>query len=330
MPTAPRVLIVKTSSLGDVVHALPLVSDIARAHPGATIDWVVEEGFAAICRLHPAVARVIPVALRRWRRRLAAPGTWREWRAAKAALRAQRYDRIVDCQGLLKSAWLARCARGAVAGPDAASAREPLAAWLYAQRIPVSRTLHAIERNRRLGAAALGYALQGPPRFGLQPSASVEGELRTLTAERPFAVLLTNASRATKLWPDARWAALEARLAAHGLRSLLFWGSDEEGVRTCARAAGMRDAEVAPRATLDVIAAVLARARIVVGLDTGLSHLAAAVGAPTVGIFCDYDPRLAGITGEAPCESLGGAGGAPGAEEVIAAVERVLAASAAR
>ncbi|GAB4468335.1 MAG: lipopolysaccharide heptosyltransferase I [Burkholderiaceae bacterium] len=329
MSDAPRVLIVKTSSMGDVVHALPMVSDIARAHPGATIDWVVEEGFAAIPQLHPAVVRVIPVALRRWRKRLAAPGTWREWRAAKAALRAQRYDRIVDCQGLLKSAWLARRARGPVAGPDAASAREPLAACFYAERIGVPRALHAIERNRRLGAAAFGYALDGAPRFGLKTPA-VTGELRALAAERPYAVLLTNASRATKLWPDARWAAVEAWLAARGLRSLLFWGSDEEGVRTCARAAGMRDAEVAPRAPLDAIAAVLAGARVVVGLDTGLSHLAAALGAPTVGIYCDYDPRLVGITGEAPCESLGGVNRAPDADEVIAAIERVLAASVAR
>jgi heptosyltransferase-1 len=329
MPEPLRVLIVKTSSMGDVVHALPMVSDIARAHPGATIDWVVEEGFAAIPRLHPAVGRVIPVAVRRWRRRLASPGTWREWRAAAAALRMQPYDRIVDCQGLVKSAWLARRARGQLAGPDAASARERLAACFYDQRIGVPRALHAIERNRRIGAAALGYALDGPPRFGLKPLA-VEGELAALAGQRPYAALLTNASRATKLWPDARWAAVEAWLAQRGLRSLLFWGSDEEGVRTCARAAGMRDAEVAPRASLDAIAAVLAGARVAVGLDTGLSHLAAAVGAPTVGIYCDYDPALVGITGDAPCESLGGAGRAPGADEVIAAIERVLAAAAAR
>lgn len=329
MQTAPRVLIVKTSSMGDVVHALPMVSDIARAHPGATIDWVVEEGFAAIPRLHPAVARVIAVALRRWRKRLASPRTWREWRAMKAALRAQRYDRIVDCQGLIKSAWLARSARGPVAGPDAVSAREPLAACFYGERIGVPRALHAVERNRRIGAAAFGYTPDGPPRFDLKAPA-VEGELRALADERPYAVLLTNASRATKLWPDARWAAVEAWLAARGLRSLLFWGSDEEGVRTCARAAGMRDAEVAPRAPLDAIAAVLAGARVVIGLDTGLAHLAAAVGAPTVGIYCDYDPALVAITGDAPCESLGGVDRAPSAEEVIAAIERVLAAGAAR
>ncbi|MDL1863223.1 lipopolysaccharide heptosyltransferase I, partial [Betaproteobacteria bacterium PRO7] len=187
----------------------------------------------------------------------------------------------------------------------------------------------AIERNRRIGAAAFGYTPDGPPRFGLKPAA-IDGELRALADERPYAALLTNASRATKLWPDERWAAVEAWLAQRGLRSLLFWGSDEEGVRTCARAAGMRDAEVAPRAPLDAIAAVLASARVVVGLDTGLAHLAAAVGAPTVGIYCDYDPALVGITGDAPCESLGGVDRAPSAAEVIAAIERVLAASPAR
>jgi heptosyltransferase-1 len=322
---AARILIVKTSSMGDVVHALPLASDIAQARPGAQIEWVVEESFAAIARLHPAVARVIPVAVRRWRETLASGAAWRELRAAIAAIRAHDYDAVIDCQGLLKSALVARAARGPRFGYDRASAREPLAASLYTRTFNVDRALHAIERNRRLGAAALGYALGGPPRFGLCPTAPV-GEWATL-AGQPFAAMLTNASRATKRWPDERWIAVEHRLAARGLKSLLFWGSEAERADTQRRAQPMRNAIVVPRAALDEIAGVLARASIVIGLDTGLTHLAAAVGRPTIGIYCDYDPKLVGITGDAPCVSVGGADRAPSAHEVIAAADSMLGAS---
>jgi heptosyltransferase-1 len=320
-----RILIVKTSSMGDVIHALPLASDIAAAHPQAVIEWVVEESFAAIPRLHPAVARVVPVALRRWRRRWWSAATWREIGTARAALRERPYDAVIDCQGLIKSAWLTRWAHGPRFGPDRDSARESLAARFYDRPLAIERGLHAIERNRRLGAAALGYLLAGPPRFGLR-AGEPQGEAAALVGA-PFAALLTNASRPSKLWPDDRWQAVAAALAQRGLRCVLFWGSPQEELATRARAQGMRNALVAPRLALDQIAAVLAAARVVVGLDTGLSHLAAAVGAPTVGLFCDYDPALVGITGAAPCRSLGGVARAPHADEVIDALHAVLAAS---
>ena len=100
--SSPRILIVKTSSMGDIVHALPLVSDLAAHVPGARIEWVLEEGFAPIARLHPAVERVHTVALRRWRKQPFAAATWSELRDARAELRARHYDRIIDCQGLAK------------------------------------------------------------------------------------------------------------------------------------------------------------------------------------------------------------------------------------
>jgi heptosyltransferase-1 len=328
--SGPRFLVVKTSSMGDVVHALPVVSDIARAFPGAAIDWVVEESFAAIPRLHPAVTSVIPIALRRWRRSLWRPATarttWRELRTARYALRKFAYDAVVDCQGLLKSAVVARCAHGVHYGPDRHSARESLAALLYDRPLAVDPQAHAIARNRRLGALALGYALQGPPRFALAPAAA-DDALLALTQPGAYAVLLTNASRATKLWPDERWRAVEEWLAGLGLRSVLFWGGAEEGERTRARAAGMRNAIVAPPLALDRVATVLKQARLVIGLDTGLAHLAAALAVPTVGIFCDYDPALVGITGDASCASLGGVDTQPTVDEVIAAAQRVLAES---
>ena len=319
--SSPRILIVKTSSMGDVVHALPLATDLAAQVPQARIEWVVEEGFAPIPRLHPAVSRVIPVALRRWRRQLLSAATWREVRTARQQLNNIAFNRIIDCQGLLKSAWLTRWAEGPVTGPNRRSAREGVAAWFYDNAVDVPRGLHAIERNRRLGAAAFGYTLDTPPRFDLRVP-PVPPDL--VPADKPYAVLLANASRATKLWPDARWRTVEAALAAEGLCSLLFWGTPAEGEATQARAAQMVDARPMPHVALDVAAGVLAGARVVVGLDTGLSHLAAAVGAPTVGIYCDYDPALVGLVGDAPCVSLGGVDRKPGADEVIAAAAQVM------
>jgi len=323
-----RFLIVKTSSMGDVVHAAPLATDLARRFPGAAIDWLVEESFAAIPRMHAAVDRVVTVAVRRWRGAPFAAATWRAIRDAKAQLRAERYSAILDCQGLLKSAWMARWAHGPRWGYDRASAREPLAALLYTNPVRVARDRHAIDRNRALGRAACGTDVSAPPAFGLTPPWLADPVLDEATSV-PYAVLLTNASRASKRWPDDRWRAVERELHRRGLRSVMFAGSAREEHETRARAAGMAAGWVAPRVGIDDVAAVLARARIVVGLDTGLSHLAAALGAPTIGIFCDYDPRLVGITGAAPCASLGGVDAAPAAAAVIAAAADLLAAGAA-
>ncbi len=192
----------------------------------------------------------------------------------------------------------------------------------------VPRDLHAIARNRALGQAACGTDAAAPPSFGLRTAAVAGAEWRQATS-RPYAVLLTNASRATKRWPDDRWRALAHELRGRGLRALLFAGSAAEEQDTRARADGMAEAWVAPRCGIDTVAAVLAGARVVVGLDTGLSHLAAALGAPTVGIFCDYDPRLVGITGSAPCASLGGVDASPPVEAVAAAVDELLSTGAA-
>ena len=326
MNAAPRILIVKTSSMGDVVHALPVVSDIARARPATHIDWAVEESFAAIPQLHPRVACVVPIALRRWRARPLAAATWSELRAARARLRAAHYDVVIDCQGLLKSAWVASWTRARVVGPDRSSARERWAAYAYARRVAVPTTLHAIERNRLLAGAALDYLVQGKPEFGACAPALVAPELVDIVAAGPIAVLLTNASRASKLWPAPHWRAVEAVLAARGLRSVLVWGSAAEESATHERAHGMREARVIARTGLPQLAALLARARIVVGLDTGLTHLAAALGTATVGIFCDYDPGLVGIIGNGRCASIGGAQGGPGSEEAIATIAAVVSA----
>src|SRR5713226_3707856 len=208
-----RILIVKTSSLGDVVHNLPVASDIRRHFPDASIDWVVEELYAPLVALHAAVRRVIPVALRRWRRRPLGRTTWKEIGEFRRLSRAERYDAVIDTQGLLKSALIARAAKGRHHGFDAGSAREPLAARFYDVTHHVARAQHAVSRNRALGAAALGYRVEHPIDYGI-----VVGESVTSPA-RPYAVLLHGSSRRDKLWSEAAWTELGRALAARGLRS---------------------------------------------------------------------------------------------------------------
>jgi len=325
-----RVLIVKTSSMGDVVHALPAVSDLARHRPGTQIDWVVEEPFAEIPRLHRNVARVVPIAVRRWRGQLYLPSTWGQMRATRRALREVPYDQILDLQGLVKSAFVARWARGAVAGPCGRSARERAASWFYDRRISVDPSLHAIDRNRLLAAQTFGYEVEAAIDFGVRLPKLATAALRPWIGEQRFALLLTNASRHTKLWPDDNWRAIERWLAEQGLASVLVWGSQRERTATLRRAVPMYSARVAPPAGLETLAAICARAALVIGLDTGLTHWAAAVGAPTVGIFCDYDPAQVGLKADERCVNLGGVADCPSTEDVIDAARHVLAAAAAQ
>ena len=305
--------------MGDVVHALPLAADLARNVPDAQIDWLVEESFATIPAMSRHVANVRQLALRRWRRRPFQPRTRSEIAAVKADLRRAEYDWVLDAQGLLKSAWVARWAGAPVAGFSSRSAREQLASMFYARRFDIPRDLHAVDRCRQLGALAFGYRIEDAPQFDLvaPPAPSIE-----LTP--PYAALLNNASRETKLWPESDWINVEGWLAQQGISSVLFAGNSEEEDRARELARRMQRATVAPRSSIAAIAGVLMQARLVVGLDTGLSHLAAALGRPTVAIYCDYDPRLVGLIGSGPVESLGGVDRRPAANEVIDAVQRVL------
>jgi heptosyltransferase-1 len=322
-----HVLIVKTSSMGDVVHALPSVSDLARHRPGIQIDWVVEDQFAEIPRLHGNVARVIPISLRRWRGQLHLPSTWRQIRDARRALSQVPYDSILDLQGLLKSAFLARWARGPVAGLCGRSARERAASWFYDHRFSVDPTQHAIDRNRLLVAQAFGYQPDEKVDFGIRMPRVATTALRPWIGEKRFALLLTNASRHSKLWPDENWRTIESWLAEQGLTSVLVWGTERERAATLRRAAPMHTARLAPPAGLETLAAVCARAALVIGLDTGLTHWAAAVGAPTIGIFCDYDPARVGLKADDRRVNLGGVADPPSSEDVIDAARHVLAAA---
>ena len=314
----PRILFVKTSSLGDVVHHCPAVSDAARHLPGAAIDWVVEEAFAGVAAMQRSVRRVIPVALRRWRSALWRPAVWREFAEFRRTLAAERYDFVIDSQGLLKSALLARLAHGETHGMDRDSAREPLAARFYARRHPVPRGLHAVERNRRLTAAALGYAPDGDCDYGL----SAEGT-PPVEVQGPYAVLLTMTSRADKLWAEERWIELARALGARGVRAVLPWGSAEERARCERLAREIEGARVPPRMDVADLARLMRRARCVVGVDTGLVHLAAALDVPALGLYCGSDPALTGLYGSAHARNLGARGAPPAPAEAIAALEEI-------
>jgi len=302
----PSILFVKTSSLGDVVHNCPAVSDVVRRLPGAEIDWVVEEGFAGIAAMHGAVRRVIPVAIRRWRASAWSPAAWTEFGEFRRRIGAQRYDAVIDTQSLLKSALVARLASGARHGLDRASAREPLAACLYGTTHAVPRELHAVERNRRLAAAALGYAPDARLDYGLRAPGAVVRSARV--------VLLTMSSRADKLWEESRWVELARAL---GAPLVLPWGSEAERARAARIAAGLPQAEIPPRMALDELATLFAGARAVIGVDTGLTHLAAALGTPTRGIYCGSDPALTGLYGAPEARNLGASGRPPSVAEVL-------------
>ena len=301
-----KVLFVKTSSLGDVVHHLPAVSDAAREIAGAEIDWVVEEAFAGVAAMHGAVRRVIPVALRRWRTRWWQRATWAEIGAFRHAVRAERYDAIVDTQSLVKSALISSSALGERHGMDAASAREPLAARFSDRRHGVPRARHAVERNRILSAAALHYSPEGPLDYGVHvPPADEDVGV--------YSVFLTMTSRADKLWPEERWTELGRAL---GTRLVLPWGSEAERSRATRIARALPQADVPARMSLEQLARLFARAQAVVGVDTGLTHLAAAVGARTVGIYCGSDPALTGLYGSARATNVGALGQPPSAADV--------------
>ena len=313
--TMPDVLFIKTSSLGDVIHHMPALMEARRQRPAARFCWVVEEAFAPLVQIHPAISEVIPVASRRWRGTPLAPATWREIASFGRAVRARRYDDIIDTQGLVRSALMARLARGRRHGYDANSIRERAASSLYDVRHRVARDLHAIARNRMLTGLALGYAPGGAVDFGLSREAIAQ------TSGEPYGILFHATARPEKEWPEASWIALGRALAARGGSLLLPWGTQAERARSTRMTAALSNARAPERQPLDRMAALIAGARFVIGVDTGLIHLAAALGVPLVAIFTASEPGLTGPMGQGPIAVVGGKHKQPSVSEVVAAFE---------
>jgi len=312
-------LIIRPSSLGDIVHALPIVHDLHHHCPGLTVDWVVEEPFTALVRLNRGVRRVITVALRRWRHRVLSRSTWRELSAFRHELVRERYDAVIDLQEQVKGALIAWLARGPVHGPDRVSVREPMATLLYRHTYRIDPRQHLIDRCRRLAGRAFGYKPEGEPHFDLVPPPL------TLAPDAPYAVFLHATSRDDKLWPEAHWQALLEHVTGAGLEAVLPWGDAAELARSARIAAGTSGATVPPQRTLPELASLLSRATLVVGVDTGLTHLAAALGTPTVALFTATDPRLAGVERASPlARDLGDVGAIPAPAQVIAAAGALL------
>ncbi len=314
-----QVLIIRSSSLGDIVHSLPVVHDMHRHCPDLAIDWVAEEPFAALVRLNHGVRHVVPVALRRWRHGLLSRATWREAQAFRRELVQERYDAVIDLQEQIKGALIAWFAHGPVHGPDHASAHESLAAMFYRHRHRIDTRQHLIVRCRQLAGMVLGYQPEGPPRFDLTPPAV------NSAPDAPYVVCLHGTSQDEKLWPEPHWRALLEHLSNAGLAAVLPWGNDAEAVRSERLASGIPGTTVPPSRTLPELASLLARALLVVGVDTGPTHLAAALGRPTVALFTATSPLLNGAEPEsALARDLGGPGRIPAPAQVIAVAGALL------
>jgi len=288
-----RVLMVKTSSMGDIIHTLPALSDAVQAIEGIRFDWVVEEGFQEVPAWHSAVDQVIPVAIRRWRK--APVQAWRsgQWQAFKQQLAAREYDAIIDAQGLLKSACLVvRNARGASYGFDRHSAKEAWASKFYQHRVNVAKNQHAIERTRQLLASALQYELTDS-----QGDFAIAAHFES-NAAADYLVFNHGTTRFDKHYPEVYWQQLIKLATAAGWNIKLPWGSAQELARAERLAANNERVLVLNKLSLSQVAQVIKDAAGCISVDTGLSHLSAALDKPNLTLFGSTDPGLVGGYGK--------------------------------
>ena len=308
-----KILIVKLSSLGDVVHTLPVVQDLLVAFPAAQIDWVLEPSFAPVLAHVQGLHRVIPCALRRWRKSFWTVATRAEWRAFKIDLQRDRYDAVLDVQGLTKSAVVARLARlqtggqrFAMANATEGSGYEAPTRWVADVAIALPPHIHAVARGRALAAQALGYQPSVAPDFGLSRALALTKSslvaIQDVDTAQPFVAFVHGTSRVDKEWPLAHWVALGRQIEAAGGAVALAHGSVKELATSQAIAAQLNEATVWPMLPLDKLTAALAGCRGVVGVDSGVSHMAVALGLPHVQLY-NFD--TAWRTGPDPVSSLG-------------------------
>jgi heptosyltransferase-1 len=290
-----RVLLAKTSSMGDIIHTLPALTDAAQAIPEIRFDWLIEPSFAEIPAWHPQVDRIIPVALRRWRKEIFSARTRKEWGALRDKLSEDRYDMILDAQGLVKSAILMFAAQGTRVGLDWASARESLASLIYQRKCRVNFYQHAVVRMRELFSKALEYPLPStPPTFGLHLD-----RFRQFAAPEKYIVFLHGTTWTSKQWPESYWQQLAKLVSAHGYRIRISGGNPAEVARAERIAASCPDSvDVMPYLKIAEMAALLANAQAAIAVDTGFGHLAAAMGVPTVSIYGSTNPEFTSALGD--------------------------------
>lgn len=294
-----QVLIVKTSSMGDVLHTLPALTDAVKAFPTIVFDWVVEPGFAEIPRWHKAVRTIFEAPIRRWRRHI--------WKSIKngeitsliSCIKKVEYDIVIDAQGLIKSALLTRFAKGKRVGLSFSSAREGMASLAYQHTIDVLKDQHAVERVRQLFAKALGYDdPQSSPDYGIDKQ-----RLIPISIGEDYLIFLHGTTWATKHWPEVYWQQLALFAAKAGYKVLLPWGNEaEHGRAHRIKSAVEKSGEtpvphVLPKLSLSEITSVIANAKGIVAVDTGLGHVAAAMAVPTVSLYGPTDPKRTGAYG---------------------------------
>jgi len=321
-----KILLVRVSSLGDVLHNLPLVADIQRHHPGAQVDWVVEEGYVSLVRLNPMVRKVIPFALRRWKKGLKDAAVRAELRGFFRDLRFEAYDYVFDTQGLIKTGIIMAAARVRPGGQKIGLANgtedsgyEGISRVFHTRSIAVAPRTHAVARGRQVVAAALGYTVDSAPDFGLpQPGAARPAWMPS----GDYAVFFHGTARDAKKWAPAHWIALGQALAP--LPILLPWGSPRERQEAEALAAALPNARVLPKLSMMDAVELARHAALAVGVDTGLTHIAAAFVRPTVEIYCD-SPRWKTEGNWSPrIVNLGDTGAPPTVEQVVTAARALL------
>ena len=296
MSSERAILIIKTSSLGDIIHTLPALTDAHAADPNIRFDWVVEEAFTEIPGWHPAVGQVLPVALRRWRKNVIKALYSGQWSAFRRQLKAKRYEAVIDAQGLIKSAALSLSLKAPVYGPDRRSARDPRAALFYSHPQAIPKQQHAVERTRQLFAQSLGYAL--PDNQGEFALCSTELAAEcTVRPSEPYLVFAHATTWVDKHWPEPYWCTLANIATEQGYTVCLPWNSPKEHARALRIAGDNPRIRILPQLSLRAIASVLAGADRVVAVDTGLCHLTAALDVPCVSLYGPTSPLLIGAYG---------------------------------
>jgi len=290
--TPLKILLIKMSSMGDIFHTFPAISDLKARYPDAVIDWVVEDGFKEIVDWHPAINKAIPISLRRWMKERGNK-SWEEFKTWRKALQTEEYDLVIDAQGLFKSALIAKCAKGkSIQGFNGQSAREPIASLFYKKRFYVSKNQHAVERTRQLFGQIFGYTPSASLNFGINQNFShVVKNPRKL-------MFIIGTSWVTKLWSSYHWQRLTAIAVEEGYDVEIMWGSPEErAIADSIIAACPRATRPLQRMTITAIAEKLVEAAGVIGLDTGFSHLAGALETPTIALYGPTSPVKVGLIG---------------------------------
>ena len=310
-------LIVKTSSLGDIVHMLPAISDAKRQIPDVSFDWVAESGFIEIPAWHSDVDQVIEIGLRKWRKQLFSKSTRMAYKAFKTQLKATNYEKAIDSQGLIKSALVARMSQGETWGYDKHSIRDPYASYLYANKVSVSYQKHAVTRNRLILAQSLGYSIDDLELdYGIAGNPVFDQACDELAKHEVFEgngipeksiIALHGTSRINKEWPIQHWNGFIEEMGGVGYSVLFPWGNDEELARAQAFADNHSKAIALPRSSLTTLAGLIQNASAVIGMDTGLLHVAAAFDQKGVALYPATEPKKSGaMSPSGLIESIGG------------------------